>query len=34
MVDMHIHTLYSDGDKSIEEVLKKCEDKKLDYIYG
>lgn len=32
MVDMHIHTLYSDGDKSIEEVLKKCEDKKLDYI--
>ena len=32
MVDMHMHTLYSDGDKSIEEVLKKCEDKKLDYI--
>ena len=32
MVDMHIHTLYSDGDKSTEEMLKKCEDKKLDYI--
>lgn len=32
MVDMHIHTLYSDGDKSIEEVLKLCEDKKLEYI--
>ena len=32
MVDMHMHTLYSDGDKSIEEVLKKCEDKNLDYI--
>ncbi len=32
MVDMHIHTLYSDGDKNIEEILKKCEDKKLDYI--
>lgn len=32
MVDMHMHTLYSDGDKSIEEVLKNCEEKKLDYI--
>ena len=32
MVDMHMHTLYSDGDKSIEEVLRKCEDKKLEYI--
>lgn len=32
MVDMHIHTLYSDGDKSIEEVLRKCETKKLEYI--
>ena len=32
MVDMHIHTLYSDGDKSIEEVLRKCEKKKLEYI--
>jgi hypothetical protein len=32
MVDMHIHTLYSDGDKTVEEVLKKCEEKKLEYI--
>lgn len=32
MVDMHMHTLYSDGDKSIEEVLEKCEDRKLEYI--
>lgn len=32
MVDMHIHTLYSDGDKSIEEVLRKCVAKKLEYI--
>ena len=32
MVDMHIHTIYSDGDKTIEEVLKKCEEKKLQYI--
>ena len=27
MVDMHIHTLYSDGDKNLEEVLRKCEKK-------
>lgn len=32
MVDMHIHTVYSDGDKTINEVLKKCEEKKLEYI--
>ena len=32
MVDMHIHTIYSDGDITIEEVLKKCEEKKLEYI--
>lgn len=32
MVDMHIHTLYSDGDKTLEYVLKKCEEKKLEYI--
>ena len=32
MVDMHIHTIYSDGDKTLEEVLKMCEEKKLEYI--
>ena len=32
MVDMHIHTIYSDGDKTIKEVLEKCEEKKLEYI--
>lgn len=29
---MHMHSLYSDGDKSLEEVLKKCEEKHLEYI--
>ena len=32
MIDMHLHTTYSDGDKSLEEVLIKCEYKKLEYI--
>lgn len=32
MIDLHIHTLYSDGDKTIEEILKKCEKEKLEYI--
>jgi hypothetical protein len=32
MVDMHIHTTYSDGTKTVEEVLKRCEEKKLEYI--
>ena len=32
MVDMHMHTLYSDGDKTVEEVLKMCEERKLEYI--
>lgn len=32
MVDMHMHTLYSDGDKTVEEVLKICEEKNLEYI--
>lgn len=32
MVDMHMHTLYSDGDKTVDEVLKMCEEKKLEYI--
>lgn len=32
MVDMHMHTVYSDGDKTVEQVLKMCEEKKLEYI--
>ncbi len=32
MIDIHIHTLYSDGDKTVEEVLKMCEKRKLNYI--
>lgn len=32
MIDMHMHTTYSDGDKTVEEVLKMCEEKKLEYI--
>lgn len=32
MVDMHIHTTYSDGDKTLEEVLKTCEEKNIEYI--
>lgn len=32
MIDIHMHTLYSDGDKTVEEILKICEEKKLEYI--
>lgn len=32
MVDLHMHTVYSDGDKKVEELLKLCEKKKLEYI--
>ena len=32
MIDIHMHTKYSDGDKTVEEVLKMCEEKKLEYI--
>ena len=32
MIDIHMHTIYSDGDKTVEEVLKMCEEKKLEYI--
>lgn len=32
MVDMHIHTTYSDGDKTLKEILEKCEENKLDII--
>lgn len=32
MIDLHMHSVYSDGDKTVEEMLKMCEDKKLEYI--
>ncbi len=32
MIDIHVHTIYSDGDKTVEEVLKMCEERKLEYI--
>ena len=32
MIDLHIHTTYSDGADSLIEVLKKAEDLKLEYI--
>lgn len=27
MIDLHIHTIYSDGDKTVEDVLRMCEEK-------
>lgn len=32
MIDLHIHTTYSDGADNLIEVLKKAEDNKLEYI--
>lgn len=32
MIDVHMHTVYSDGDATVEEVLKICEERKLEYI--
>lgn len=32
MIDLHMHTLYSDGTNTCEEILKKAEEKKLSYI--
>lgn len=32
MIDLHMHTTNSDGTDSVEEILKKAEDLKLDYI--
>lgn len=32
MIDLHIHTNYSDGTENCTTVLKKCEEKRLDYI--
>jgi len=32
MIDLHMHTTYSDGSCSLKEVLQKCEDKHLSVI--
>ena len=32
MIDLHIHTTYSDGSESCTSILKKCQEKKLYYI--
>lgn len=32
MIDLHMHTVYSDGSKTVEEILKMCEGRKLEYI--
>ena len=32
MIDLHIHTQYSDGDKTVKEILEMCEKMKLKYI--
>lgn len=32
MIDLHMHTTYSDGSFSLKEVLQKCEDKHLSVI--
>ena len=32
MIDLHIHSIYSDGSKTVEEILNMCEEKKLEYI--
>ena len=32
MIDLHIHTTYSDGSYKLVDILKKCEEKKLSVI--
>lgn len=32
MIDLHMHTTYSDGTNTVEEILKMCEEQKLEYI--
>jgi len=32
MIDMHIHTVHSDGKLTVKEILKLAEERKLDYI--
>ena len=32
MIDLHTHTNHSDGMDSVEELLKKAEEKKISYL--
>lgn len=32
MIDLHIHTTYSDGTKNVTQILKQAEELNLDYI--
>lgn len=32
MIDLHIHTIYSDGTESCKTILEKCQEKELQYI--
>ena len=32
MIDLHIHSTYSDGSYSVKEILQEAESKKLEYI--
>ena len=32
MIDLHIHTKYSDGTDEVLDILKKAENNHLDYI--
>ncbi len=32
MIDLHIHTVYSDGSYTVKEILEMCEKKELEYI--
>lgn len=32
MIDLHMHTIYSDGSKTLDELLKMCQEKKLEVI--
>ena len=32
MIDLHIHSTYSDGSCSVKEILQEAENKKLEYI--
>lgn len=32
MIDLHMHTLFSDGDKTVKEVLEQCQEKGLEYM--